>query len=155
VPLSAHDLEIMELESRLHTQDQVIAHLTAEARKPWWRAMGSTASRLLWRARAKALGKRNRDLRWERYASDMVIHETVDALLEIHTIARGMEWEPFEGSRTMMICRECNAMKSGWSVIPPQHQEGCRVGMILEVAEKAVRFGALRLNQDGKRMMEA
>ena len=148
-------MEVLEMESRDHTQEEVIAHLTAECRKPWWRALGHAASRLMWRARARNLARRNRALRWERFSADMATSDSVDALLHIHTLARDIEWESFEGSPSLKICPECHTQWSiSWSLARPKHDHGCRIGQIAELAEKAIRAGAIRLNQDPKRMMD-
>ena len=152
----SRDMEILELESRVQTQEKVIAYLTVESRKPWWRAIADTTARLFWRARAKGMVKKNRALRWDRVASDMAVHDSVDALLHIHTLARAMEWEHFEGAPSLMICRECNAQwASLWSLTRPQHDAGCKIGNIVELAERGIRAGANRLGQDPRRMMDA
>ena len=151
----ARDMEILELESRLQTQEQIIQHLTAECRKPWWRALGETAARLFWRARAKGMAKKNRELRWDRWSADMAVHDSVDALIHILSLAKAMEWESFEGAPTLKICPECHKQWAhSWSLTKPKHDDWCRIGHIVELAERAVRAGAMRLNEDPKRMMD-
>lgn len=143
----ADTMEILELQSRNHTQEQIILHLTAERRKPWWRALGDTASRLMWRARAKGLARKNAELRWAKIETDRALVGVYDALYDAHDFLHGMAWNSVEDMPGWVECPECGSrQRVAWAVRAPEHDMGCRLGTAVREARTALRIAARNMH---------
>lgn len=137
----ADTMEILELQSRNHTQEQIILHMTEEARKPWWRALGDTAAKMMWRSRAKGLARKNAELRWAKIEADRAMVGMFDALHDAHDFLHAMAWGTVEDMPGWVECPECRTrQKVVWAVRAPEHDMNCQLGNAVREARTAIRI---------------